>query len=70
MVRASSYGPALFSKVPKNPASIAASEKNRKRGNAHGDNMVVYVKCDYVFFLENKKSKCKKKVEEISFIKL
>jgi hypothetical protein len=32
----------------KNPASIAASGKSRKRGNAHGDNMAAYEKCDVV----------------------
>jgi hypothetical protein len=40
-VSVSPYVPALSSEVEKNPASIAASEKNRKRGCAHGDNMAV-----------------------------
>jgi hypothetical protein len=35
------YVPALGSEVEKNPASIAASEKNRKHGCAHDDNMAV-----------------------------
>jgi hypothetical protein len=49
MVLASPYGPALGSKVQKNPASIATSGKNRKSDNAHSDNMAVYEKCDVVF---------------------
>jgi hypothetical protein len=55
MVPAFPYGPALVSKVQKNPTSIAASGKNRKCGHAHGDNMAVYGKCDVVFS-ENKNS--------------
>jgi hypothetical protein len=47
MVPASPYRPALGLK--KNPALIAASGKNLKRGNAHGDNMVVNEKCVIVF---------------------
>jgi hypothetical protein len=43
------YVPALCSEVEKNPSSIAASEKNRKHGCAHGDNMVVYGECEVVF---------------------
>jgi hypothetical protein len=38
MVPASPYGPALGSKVKKNPASIAASGKNRKCGHARSYN--------------------------------
>jgi hypothetical protein len=49
MVSASPYGPALGSEVEKNPSSIAASEKNRKHGCAHGDNMAVYEECEVVF---------------------
>jgi hypothetical protein len=54
MILASPCGPALGSKskVQKNPTSIAASGKNRKRDNAHGDKMAVhglYEKCDVVF---------------------
>jgi hypothetical protein len=44
-VSVSPYVPALGSEVENNPASIAASEKNRKRGCAHGDNMAVYGEC-------------------------
>jgi hypothetical protein len=47
-VSVSPYVPALGSEVEKNPASIAASEKNRKRGCAHGDNMAVYGECEVV----------------------
>jgi hypothetical protein len=32
--------PALGSEVEKNPTLIAASEKNRKHGCAHGDNIM------------------------------
>jgi hypothetical protein len=45
MISVSPYVPALGSEVEKNPASIAASEKNRKHGCAHGDNMAVYGEC-------------------------
>jgi hypothetical protein len=41
MVLVSPYGPALGSEVKKNPASTAASGKNRKHTNAQGDNMAV-----------------------------
>jgi hypothetical protein len=37
MVPASTYCPELGSKVQKYPASIAASRKNCKRDNAHGN---------------------------------
>jgi hypothetical protein len=49
IVPTSPYGPALGSKVQKNPASIADSGKNRKCDKAHGDNIAVYGKCDIVF---------------------
>jgi hypothetical protein len=49
MVSASPYVPALGSEIERNPASIAASGKNRKNGCAHGDNMAVYGKCEVVF---------------------
>jgi hypothetical protein len=49
MVLPSPYGPAIGSKVQKNPASNAALGKNHKRGNAHGNNLAVYGKCDVVF---------------------
>jgi len=40
----------LGSEVEKNPASIAALEKNCKHGCAHGDNMqAVYGECEVVF---------------------
>jgi hypothetical protein len=49
IVLVSPYDSALGSKVKRIPVSIAASGKNRKRDNAHGDNMAVYGKCDVVF---------------------
>jgi hypothetical protein len=49
MVPASPYGPALGSKVQKNAASISASGKNHKSGNAHGDNMAVYGNCEVIY---------------------
>jgi hypothetical protein len=45
----SPYVPALGSEVEKNPASIAASEKNCEHGCAHGDNMAVYGECEVIF---------------------
>jgi hypothetical protein len=48
-VSVSPYVSALGSKVEKDPASIAASEINRKRGCAHVDNMAVYGECEVVF---------------------
>jgi hypothetical protein len=38
-VSVSPYVPASGSEEEENPASIAASEKNRKHGCTHGDNM-------------------------------
>jgi hypothetical protein len=51
-VSVSPYVPALGSEVEKNPASIVASEKNRKHGCAHGDNMAVYGGCEVVFLVK------------------
>jgi hypothetical protein len=48
MVPASPYSPALGSKDPKNPSSIADSGKNQKHVNGHGNNMAEYGKCQNV----------------------
>jgi hypothetical protein len=48
MVLASPYGLALGSKVKKSSFNCDF-RKNCKRGNAKGDNMAIYVKCDVVF---------------------
>jgi hypothetical protein len=53
-VSVSPYVPALGLEVEKNLASIAASGKNHKPVNAHGNNMAVYGKCDVVFLGKQK----------------